>query len=128
MNALAGGKNGVPALMYSEYLYLIEQLINTFAGISYARIYIAKKEVEADQAAKQSAAATQQQMSDNTIQQNKLKAQDEIQKREDETQKELAIIEAQKQADLEKMQRKFEYDYRLKELDKQNENKLVTSN
>ena len=52
--ALAGGKNGIPMLQYSEYLYLIDHL-NTGSGIKYAQFYLAKKESEANMAAQQSA-------------------------------------------------------------------------
>jgi hypothetical protein len=45
--AMAGGKNGIPALRLSEYMFLVEH-INTLAGIKFARAYIAYKEGERD--------------------------------------------------------------------------------
>jgi hypothetical protein len=45
--AMAGGKNGIPALRLSEYMFLVEH-INTLAGIKFARAYIAHKEGERD--------------------------------------------------------------------------------
>lgn len=100
MSALAGGKNGIPALTYSEYLFIVENL-TTMAGISFARIYIARKEAEAkieeqkkaNEAVKLNNEATQQQ----NQQKSDLKNQEILAERD----KELAIIEAKKQAQIE---------------------------
>lgn len=94
--ALASGKNGVPLLEYSEYLFLVEHL-NSGAGIKYARLFLAHRE---GQAAKQAQA-----MSERNIelqgQQNLMLKQVENEKVKAEMGKELQIVNAKKEADLE---------------------------
>jgi hypothetical protein len=99
MAAMAGGKNGIPALTYSEYLFIVEQL-NSMSGISYARVYIAKKEAEAAMKEQKAAAESQELLNQQTQEQNQQKAQFEAQKIDKEKEKELDILEKKKEVDI----------------------------
>ena len=79
MAALAGGKNGIPALSYSEYLFIIEQL-NTNAGLYYARVYIARKEAETQMQAQTESRKLSKLLSQETMRQNEQKAKQELDK------------------------------------------------
>ena len=84
---LAGGKNGIPAITYGEYLYIVEKL-NTGANFTEMRAYIAYKEAERDK----KAAEMQQQ--------NIQLQQEEARKTEEaKTQMELQKIQTEKQLD-----------------------------
>lgn len=77
MGAMAGGKNGIPALTYSDYLFIVEHL-NTGAGIKYARAFIAYKEGERDKQASQMAQANVQNQTQSQMQLEQLKIKSEL--------------------------------------------------
>jgi len=106
--ALAGGKNGIPALKYSEYMFIIENL-NTTSGISASRMYIAMKEAEREQEEKQFALQSQEKQSTEVQKQNQQKAQQEMAKLQAEKDKSITEIEAKKIADLELEDRKHQH-------------------
>lgn len=116
MAALAGGKNGIPALTYSEYLFIIEQL-NTNAGISYARVYIARKEAEAQMRQQMESEQNQKLLSQETMKQNEQKAQFEQIKTNLEKQKELDILTLKGELDI-KLEN-VKHENKMKELELQ---------
>lgn len=103
--ALAGGKNGIPALKYSEYMFIIENL-NTTSGISASRMYIAMKESEREQQEKEFAMQSQEKQSIEVQKQNQQKAQQEMAKLQAEKDKSITEINAKKIAELEIEDRK----------------------
>lgn len=102
--SLAGGKNGVPLLSYSEYLFIVEHL-NSGGGIKYARLFLAHREGKAQQEA--------QEAKDRAIQmqgeQNLMLKKAENEKVQIEMEKELAVVAA-----------KGELEYKLEMLKHQN--------
>lgn len=100
MAALAGGKNGIPALSYSEYLFIIEQL-NTNAGLYYARVYIARKEAETQMQAQQRAEASQKLLSEETMKQNEQKSAQLLEKIDKEKNNEIEILNVKHKHEIE---------------------------
>jgi hypothetical protein len=98
-SALAGGKNGVPALKYSEYLFVIESL-NTSSGIAAARMYIAMKESEKEQQEQQYAMRAQEKQSKEVQEQNRQKAEQELVKIKADQEKDISVINEKTKGDL----------------------------
>lgn len=122
--AMAGGKNGIPALKYSEYLFIIESL-NTMQSVNYARMYIAMKESQREQEERQFALDSQKAQAEGVMAQNEQKAQAEMMKLEKEKERILIEIEAKKNADLELEAAKHQF--KLEEIRLQNATKPVTN-
>lgn len=65
---LAGGKNGIPSLTYSEYMFILRHVLNGVGkSIKYIQIYIAKKEADRNAEAHQRALETQQLQAEGAI-------------------------------------------------------------
>lgn len=112
--ALAGGKNGIPALTYSEYLFIIKNLITTYSGIEFARMYIAKKESEKEERDAEKARQMQKDAIEQSSQQSKEKAALENQKIELEKTKELEILK--EKATQERETEKMKHEYKLEQI------------
>lgn len=73
---LAGGKNGIPALTYSEYLFVLRHITNGVGkSIKFVEIYMAKKEAEKQQLAHQRSLETQKLQIDGAVQQKEVEKQ-----------------------------------------------------
>jgi len=121
MAALAGGKNGIPALSYSEYLFIIEQL-NTNAGLYYARVYIARKEAETQMQAQQRAESSQKLLSQETMRQNEQKAKQELDKLNQQKNNEIELLNVKSK--LEKEMEMLRHENKMKELEIINQNNI----
>jgi hypothetical protein len=97
-NALAVGKDGVPILSFSDYLYVVDSIDNG-GNVSAIRAFIAYKEQSASAEAFQRAQASMQNQSQLTDQTNQLKMQWEDKRRQDDYNMAVGKIREQFQAD-----------------------------
>lgn len=116
--AMAGGKNGIPALRLSEYMFLVEH-INTLAGVKFARAYIAYKEGERDKLEVAMQQRNIELQNEGLIKLEQAKQQSAQTNMQVEMQKEAMRIKMQLEADLIKMEK--EHFYTMQQLDKQAE-------
>jgi hypothetical protein len=97
--ALAGGKNGIPALKYSEYLFIVESLTST-SGIQSARMYIAIKEAEREEADRANAEAAVQNQGKTVEAQLDKKAQADLDKLGKETEGAILKVQAEEKKEI----------------------------
>ena len=121
MAALAGGKNGIQAVSYSEYLFIIEKL-NTNAGLYYARVYTARKEAETLMQAQQSAESSQKLLSQETMRQNEQKAKQELDKLNQQKNNEIKLLNVKSK--LEKEMEMLMHENKMNELEIINQNNI----
>ena len=106
---LAGGKNGIPALTYSEYSFIVRHL-TTGKSVKYIEMWMAKKEQEraiAEQKAAQEAQITQGKLTQELEQQKEESERALIQM---QTEKELKIIAAKGEEERKTIREKYKYE------------------
>jgi|GEM_PF-3492275 len=102
-SALAVGKDGVPILTYSEYIFIVEK-INTSENLADVRAWIQYKEQQAEIRSFQRAQATQTMIGEQTRATNEQKAQEEIAK---------TAIEAKKSKEEKELDHRLETETKL---------------
>ena len=118
---LAGGKNGIPALTYSEYLFVLRHITNGHGkSIKYIEVYLAKKEAEKEEQAHKRAMETQQLQIDGALKQKEEDRKAIVEKNKAEQLKEIEVVKEKGTQERMTLDLKYKYDMQLKALELKN--------
>lgn len=92
--SLAGGKNGIPALTYGEYLFIVSN-IDTNAGLEFAKAFITYKEGKKKELEQQLSEQNMKAQSDNMIRLEQAKTKEETTRDEILTNNKIKVIKAE---------------------------------
>jgi len=113
---LQSGKNGIPAITYSEYSFIL-RFLNSGKSIKYLELWMAKKEQERTQKEQKVA---EQNIKIQAEEQRKTKQQDvqfKVMEINAEKERELAVVEAKGQQERLTLQEKYNYDLKLRRIE-----------
>jgi hypothetical protein len=116
---LAGGKNGIPALKFSEFSF-IQRYLSTGRSVKYIELWMAKKEQEAEAMAAKRAEDAQRIQGEENRKQEEAKRASEQAKVKAELDKELAVIAKKGEEERKTLDVKYKYELQLAEKNSNN--------